>query len=201
MLSFLRATLARVLPVLAITPSSEVVASPAPMTTSSAAVPPESTGPRPTKVSPAGRALIETFEGCRTHAYQDERGIWTIGYGHTGPDVVEGLVYTQAQCDAALTHRLSTEFEPAVAAVSIADTTQHEFDAMVCLTYNIGVGGFNKSTVKRKHEAGDKRGASQAFLLWDKPASLAPRREIEAQIYFMGKWNHNPSYKQNPVYP
>ena len=32
-----------------------------------------------------GRTMIETFEGLRLEAYQDQRGIWTIGYGHTDP--------------------------------------------------------------------------------------------------------------------
>lgn len=36
--------------------------------------------------------LIAVFEGERLTAYQDTGGIWTIGIGHTGPDVVGGLV-------------------------------------------------------------------------------------------------------------
>jgi lysozyme len=43
---------------------------------------------------------IKADEGCRLNAYFDTRGILTIGYGHTGPDVVQGLVWSQAQADA-----------------------------------------------------------------------------------------------------
>jgi len=32
--------------------------------------------------------LTEQFEGCKLTAYQDQVGVWTIGYGHTGPEVV-----------------------------------------------------------------------------------------------------------------
>ena len=42
--------------------------------------------------SKTGTALTEQFESCRLVAYQDIRGIWTCGWGHTGPEVVEGLV-------------------------------------------------------------------------------------------------------------
>ena len=47
--------------------------------------------------SKTGLALTEGFESCRLTAYQDLKGIWTIGWGHTGPEVVEGLVWTQNQ--------------------------------------------------------------------------------------------------------
>ena len=47
-----------------------------------------------------GTALVASFEGCRLIAYKDPGGVWTIGIGHTGPDVVEGLVITQEQSDA-----------------------------------------------------------------------------------------------------
>lgn len=51
--------------------------------------------------SEEGLALTREFEGCRLEAYQDQGGVWTIGYGHTGPDVHEGLTWTQEQADEA----------------------------------------------------------------------------------------------------
>ena len=50
-------------------------------------------------VSPAGRALIERNEGLRLEAYQDIVGVWSIGYGDTGPDVVPGLRITKEEAD------------------------------------------------------------------------------------------------------
>ncbi len=41
------------------------------------------------------------WEGDKLVAYQDQGGVWTIGRGHTGPGIVEGLVWTQAESDAA----------------------------------------------------------------------------------------------------
>jgi lysozyme len=50
----------------------------------------------------AGMEVTETDEGLRLKAYQDSGGIWTIGWGHTGPEVHEGLVWTRDQCVEAL---------------------------------------------------------------------------------------------------
>lgn len=50
---------------------------------------------------------VKQAEGCRLVAYQDTGGVWTIGYGHTGPEVKAGLVWTQADADAALASDLT----------------------------------------------------------------------------------------------
>ncbi len=59
-------------------------------------------GARHMHYSAQGFEETKRLEACRFHAFQDSGGVWTIGYGHTGPDVYEGLVWTQEQCDAAL---------------------------------------------------------------------------------------------------
>jgi len=48
------------------------------------------------------RKQLQEFEGCRLKAYLDTVGVWTIGYGHTGPEVVEGLEWTQEKADSTL---------------------------------------------------------------------------------------------------
>jgi len=45
-------------------------------------------------VATLAAALIRVFEGVRLTAYQDSGGVWTIGFGHTGPDVVSGQTIT-----------------------------------------------------------------------------------------------------------
>lgn len=52
--------------------------------------------------SNAGMEVTTTDEGLRLKAYQDSGGVWTIGWGHTGPEVVEGLIWTREQCVEAL---------------------------------------------------------------------------------------------------
>jgi len=70
-------------------------------------------------------SLIKFHEGCRLVAYKDTRGIWTIGYGHTGPEVIEGLVWTQEQADAALYAEVALALARAV-----ADLGQDAWDAL-----------------------------------------------------------------------
>ncbi len=140
-------------------------------------------------VSAAGRELIGRNEGDKLAAYRDSVGVWTIGKGDTGPDVVEGLTITQDESDTRFANRLAREFEPAVSkAIGDAPTTQGQFDAMVSLSYNIGTGGFAKSSVCRLHKAGDYEGAANAFALWNKAggrvlAGLTRRRQEEADLY------------------
>lgn len=97
------------------------------------------------KVSTSGIALIKSFEGCQLISYkpvQTEKH-WTIGWGHYGPDVLQGQTITQEQADAMLVEDLS-KYEAYVnnkAYVPITDQlTQYQFDALVSFTYNCGAG-------------------------------------------------------------
>jgi GH24 family phage-related lysozyme (muramidase) len=141
------------------------------------------------KVDPHAIALMHAFEGCRLWAYRCPAGIWTIGWGDTGPHVRAGLVWTQEQADAAFTARIEREFAPGVAkAIGDAPTTPAQFGAMVALAYNIGVKAFIRSSVARRHKAGNHVGAAAAFALWNKAngkvlAGLVRRRTAEAALY------------------
>lgn len=146
-------------------------------------------------VSLSGRAMIERFEGCRLEAYPDPAtggAPWTIGYGDTGPDVMPGLRITQAEADQRLSDRLAHEFEPALTReIGDKPTTQHQFDALASLEYNIGVGALAHSSVLRDHLLGNYAGAAAAFLMWDRAAGrvlvpLLGRRKAEAALYLSG---------------
>src|SRR5271166_4474242 len=131
--------------------------------------------------SKEGLQLTERFEGCRLTAYQDVRGVWSIGYGHTGMDVVPGLMWTQEQAEAAL----QADTMAAASCVNTAVTvplTQPEFDALVDFVFNVGCGNFRKSTLLRDLNAGDYAGAAAQFDVWDwaggkQVAGLLRRRE------------------------
>ena len=115
-----------------------------------------------------GLLFTEHAEGCKLTAYQDQKGVWTIGTGHTGEDVYEGLTITQEQADAFLHSDIQTAVAGVNAALAGVSLTQDEFDACVDLTFKIGVHAFTESTVARCLNAGDFDGAAQAFFLWDK---------------------------------
>jgi lysozyme len=134
-----------------------------------------------------GTMFTEGFEGCRLEAYQDVRGVWTIGFGHTGQDVVEGLTCTQQQAG----NWLQADMQWAAAAVNSAVTvqlTQDEFNALVDFTFNVGAGNFDSSTLLRELNAGDYAGAAAQFDRWDYAggqvvAGLLRRRQAETQLF------------------
>jgi lysozyme len=142
-------------------------------------------------MSDDGVMLLKYFEGLSLKAYADPASggkPWTIGYGHTGPDVHDGLVWSQAQADKALRDRLSREFVPGVLAVIKRSMRQCELDAMVDLAYNVGVAAFQRSTLVRKFNAGDTQGAADEFLRWDKAGGktlpgLTRRRHADRALF------------------
>jgi lysozyme len=138
--------------------------------------------------SPQGRALIEGFESLRTTAYQDQGGIWTIGYGHTA-NVKMGDTCTPAQADAWLTDDLRTAEKAVNDAISkTVSLTQNQFDACVSLAENIGGGAFSRSTLVSLLNRGDMTGCANQFLAWDKindvsNQGLLNRRRAERALF------------------
>jgi lysozyme len=110
--------------------------------------------------------LIRKFEGCRSAAYQDQGGIWTIGVGHTGPEVVEGLTWTDQQIEDALTQDAQWA---ALAVNNLVKATinQNQFDALVSFTFNLGTQALAGSTMLRMVNLGNFPAASAQFTNWD----------------------------------
>lgn len=134
------------------------------------------------RISSRGLKLIEKREGVVLHVYKDTKGLPTAGVGHllTASERAQypvGTKITQAQSDAWLSVDLK-ESEDAVNSLGV-DLTQNQYDALVSLTFNIGVGGFRKSTVARRLKAGNVQGAAEAILLWNKPPEIQGRRRGE----------------------
>lgn len=135
--------------------------------------------------------LIQQFEGCKLTAYPDPGtggDPWTIGWGSTGPGIVKGLVWTQAQADERFRRDVAHFGNGVEAALDGAATTDGQLAAMTSLAYNIGLGAFRKSTLLAKHRAGDHGGARAQFAVWNKAGGrvmngLVRRRAAEAEIY------------------
>lgn len=134
--------------------------------------------------------LIKSFEGCKLTAYPDPGtggDPWTVGYGHTGPDVHKGLVVTQAQADALLVGDLK-KFETGVAKLVKVDLTENQRGALVSFAYNCGLGNLGSSTLLKKVNARDFIGAKAEFGKWNKAggkilAGLTRRRAAEATLF------------------
>lgn len=140
------------------------------------------------KLGLEGAALIKAYEKCRLIAYlptPDDK--WTIGWGHTGPEVVEGLTWTQDEADEAFLRDIIWVEECVNKAVT-AQLLQNEFDALCSLCFNIGCGAFGKSTLVKLLNNGDFDSAAKEFKRWDKQkgqvlAGLTKRRETEAALF------------------
>lgn len=136
------------------------------------------------KISDQGLKLLIEREGKRNAAYLDSVGVPTIGVGHTGPEVHLGLVWSDAQVEAALKADLA-RFEQAVNAgvTSEANINQNQFDALVSFAFNVGVSAFLNSTLLKRIKAGDYEGASVQFDRWHIPQEITSRRNGEREQF------------------
>ncbi|ECG3392626.1 lysozyme, partial [Salmonella enterica subsp. enterica serovar Mbandaka] len=105
------------------------------------------------------------LEGVRYKPYRDVVGIWTVCYGHTGNDIMIGKTYTESQCKALLNKDLNTvarQINPYIK-VPIPETTR---GALYSFVYNVGTGNFRTSTLLRKINQGDIKGACDQLRRW-----------------------------------
>lgn len=139
------------------------------------------------KLSPLGLAILAFAEDFRATAYRDSGGVWTYGYGHTGPEVHEGAIVAP---DQALTD-LAADIHWAEAAVERRVTlalNQRQFDALVMFVYNIGETRFAESALVHYLNASDAKDAAIQFMVWDKirgveNVGLERRRAIEKALF------------------
>ena len=108
-------------------------------------------------LTPEGWTLLKTWEGCRLSAYPDPASggaPWTIGYGHTGPDVVPGRTITQQQADAFL----QTDVADAACALERllpgVSLLPRQRDALISFCFNVGVGALETSTLRKRLTGG-----------------------------------------------
>ena len=141
------------------------------------------------KLSQRGIDLIKQFEGYSSKAYPDPAtggAPWTIGYGTTN-GVKPGMIITAEQAEKMLRDDVA-KFESGVSSRITSPTTQGQFDAMVSLAYNIGLGNFGKSTLLKKHNARCYTCAADQFRVWNRANGkvmngLTKRRAAERQVY------------------
>lgn len=143
------------------------------------------------KVSSKGLELIKEFEGFSSVAYLCSAKKATIGYGNTfwedGTPVKIGDQISKERAETLLKHVVDN-FSVAVEVDIKIEVTQNQFDALVSLAYNIGLGAFKNSTLLRQLNRGNFVGASQEFLRWNKSngkplLGLTRRREREKLLF------------------
>ncbi len=165
--------------------------------------PPPPPSPPPGQVwalSDQGTQFIANFEGFRGNLYNDANGNCTIGYGHlvhTGPvngseppEFIGGI--SQARALAIL-----KEDAPSAAATVNKGApglrTQQQFDALVSFCFNIGSGGFSRSSVCQLVVSGQLAKVPDDLAAWKRPGAqvltgLLRRRAAEAALFRDGTY-------------
>jgi lysozyme len=133
-----------------------------------------------------GRKMIEGFEGLALKAYADQKGVPTLGYGHTA-SVKLGDTCTPQQADVWITGDLATA-EEAVNRLVTVPINQNQFDALVSFTFNEGQGHLGSSTLLSLLNQGATTGAANQFLAWVyvngvKDNGLLNRRKAERLLF------------------
>lgn len=137
--------------------------------------------------------LIKRHEGLRLTAYlPTPNDKWTIGYGHTST-AKKGMTITEQEAEKLLLSDLAW-VEDCIKRLVKVPLTQNQYDALGSLIFNIGEGNFSKSTVLKRLNSEDYKGAADAFLMWNKQRNkttgkmdvlngLTKRREEERKLF------------------
>lgn len=145
---------------------------------------------------PAAVDLVASFEGFVDHWYPDPGKGWdvpTCCYGHTdaaGPPYyrdTKARKFTMADGKAILARDLE-KVRANVETMVKVPLTDHQFGALVSLTYNIGEGAFARSTLLKRLNAGDYAAAGEQFARWNRSGGkvlngLTRRRAAEAAFF------------------
>jgi len=145
-------------------------------------------------VTPQGLAFIRRQEGLRLQAYRDGGGVWTIGYGHTGTDVQEGLVITNEIANQLLTDDLARAILPFNKLNLLANFFPHQVDALASTAFNCGSLGVISAQWFKSLCLND----INAVPLWASwychdnaghfQPGLAARRKAEARLFVFGSY-------------
>jgi len=117
-------------------------------------------------ISPQGLDLLKKLEGFRGKPYKCSAGYPTIGYGHkiNSHEILDEVTIDQAE---KLLKKDVAWAERAVRA-TLPHLYQNQFDALVCLVFNIGVSAFEKSSVLRYIKLKDWNNALRYWAMYNK---------------------------------
>ena len=132
-------------------------------------------------------SMIKQWEGLRLSAYKPTpNDVWTIGYGHTAT-AHRGMVITEEHAEELLRADI-VWVEGAINRNVVVTLNQNQYDALASWVFNLGETNLRRSTLLKKLNAGDYRGAGLEFLRWNKQDGetidgLTRRREAEVALW------------------
>jgi lysozyme len=139
-------------------------------------------------------ASFEGYSPTAIHHPEDPENVWTLGFGSTywttngkTSRVVEGMTCTRDEALAQLGIGLGTAAKCVDGSVTVV-LEQNEFDSLSDFCYNLGCSRWMGSTARARLNAGDYKGAAEAFLMWDRAggkvmAGLLRRRQAEEKLF------------------
>jgi|GEM_PF-793305 len=156
--------------------------------------------PGPATLDAKGEAFMKLEEGgLKLNAYQLTVGVhpktgatikdvWTIGYGHTGPDVYEGQVIDETQADDLFAVD-KTDFETSLSALVKVPLNQNQFNALMSLVYNIGIPNFAESNQLKLLNAGKYTQSAAEFASWRLARGVVSRGLVARRARELALWN------------
>ena len=143
------------------------------------------------RISDRGIGLIRRFEGFSSTPYQCSAGVWTVGYGTTrisGKPVNKYMEPISRQYAEELLMDDLQEFQEAIDRLVRVPLEQNQYDALLSLVYNIGIGAFSKSTLLKKLNKGKYDQVPYELARWNKAGGkvlngLVRRRAAEAELW------------------
>lgn len=144
------------------------------------------------KTSDEGILFLASHEGLVLSPYRDAAGVWTIGFGHTrmaGPPDPEEIKRLTIEEAVEIFRRDLGRFEQAVSESGV--WSQHEFDALVSFTFNLGEGNLHRLLRGRNRQE-----IADAILLYNKAGGkvnrgLVRRRQEERVLFKRGRYPDN----------
>jgi len=147
-------------------------------------------------VSKAAIALIKHHEGVRSRPYRCPANLWTVGVGHLigdGKSLPDSWnrTFTEAEIDGILKSDLR-RFELGVhKMLPNVPLRQHEFDAIISFCFNLGLGCFQRSTLRQALLRGDKKAAMESLVKYCRAGGKILRglqiRRLDERALFEGK--------------
>jgi GH24 family phage-related lysozyme (muramidase) len=145
-------------------------------------------------LSDRGLSFIERHEGFVDHLYNDSNGNCTIGYGHLlhhgGCNSSDRARYPHGISRAQARNLLRADVgvaERAVRADVQVRLNQHQFDALVSFTFNIGTNAFRSSTLLRLLNQGHYSQVPAQMMRWT-IGGLESRRRDEVRLWKYGQY-------------
>ncbi len=145
-------------------------------------------------ITPEGAEFIKSFEGFMPKAYSCAGGFKTIGYGHRLGRYEDIGVITKEEAEELFSKDI-IKSERAVLRNIYVFLYEHEFDALVSFTFNLGGAALQRSSLRQKLNTHRREEAAEEFNKWilskgRRLSSLIKRRQAESRLFSYGIYSH-----------